>query len=78
MAKRRARRGDQQQSVRRKGGHDLGEHVVRGSRGRPFGKGEGAEIYDDLLRQRRYPEGLFISSPETAALLRQALLAEAP
>jgi spermidine synthase len=34
---------------------------------------QGAEIYGDLLRQRRYPEGLFVGSEETDALLRQAL-----
>ena len=37
---------------------------------------QGAEIYGDLLRQRRYPEGLFVASEETDALLRQALASE--
>jgi spermidine synthase len=36
---------------------------------------QGAEIYGDMLRQRRYPEGLFVGSEETEALLRQALTA---
>jgi spermidine synthase len=37
---------------------------------------QGAQIYGDLLRQRRYPEGLFVGSEETDALLRQSLAAE--
>jgi spermidine synthase len=37
---------------------------------------QGAEIYDDMLRQRRYPTGLFVGSEETDALLRQALASE--
>jgi spermidine synthase len=37
---------------------------------------QGAQIYADLLRQRRYPEGLFVGSEETDALLRQALTSE--
>jgi spermidine synthase len=39
---------------------------------------QGAVIYGDLLRQRRYPEGLFAGSEETEALLRQALASEEP
>jgi spermidine synthase len=39
---------------------------------------QGAAIHEELLRQRRYPEGLFIASEETEALLRQALVSEEP
>jgi spermidine synthase len=37
---------------------------------------QAAPIYEDLLRQRRFPEGLFIASEETSELLRQALNAD--
>jgi spermidine synthase len=37
------------------------------------GAAQAAEIYEDLLRQRRFPEDLFIASEETKDVLRQAL-----
>jgi spermidine synthase len=39
---------------------------------------QAAPIYEDLLRQRRFPEGLFIAAGETRMLLRQALGAADP
>ena len=37
------------------------------------GAAQAAEIYEDLLRQRQFPEDLFIASEETKDVLRQAL-----
>jgi spermidine synthase len=39
---------------------------------------QAAPIYEDLLRQRRFPEGLFIATGETRMLLWQALGAADP
>jgi spermidine synthase len=37
------------------------------------GAGQAAQIYEDLLRQRRFPEDLFVGSQATTDALRQAL-----
>jgi spermidine synthase len=35
---------------------------------------QNASIYDDMLRYRRYPDRLFVATPGTEALLREALM----
>ena len=37
------------------------------------GAGQAAAIYEDLLRQRRFPEDLFVGSEASRDVLRQAL-----